>query len=40
MGSNESEKMYERYLNMKIDEDKQQFHISDHNLLTAYFKIK
>ena len=25
---------------LKVDEDKQQFDISDHNLLTAYFKIK
>ena len=35
-----NKKMYERFQNMKIDEDKQQFDISDHNLLTAYFKIK
>ena len=31
--------MYEKFRNMVIDEDKERFDLSDHNLLNAYFNI-
>ena len=31
--------MYEKFRNMVIDEDKERFDLSDHNLLSAYFNI-